>query len=222
MVWSWTDLRPGCQADKHVTLQPVSTLHRSLTGETLKKAQLENTHNLFFKESPYHMVLCSIYHGIYLSIWGKEFMSQEIICDSFSTTTSCRKAAVTQRLRHQQQKQHLSRDNENLSVSSPQTLMLWSQLLAVTRTEGDRRWRARILRELLWIVELHGNQVNISYMGIRLILKLDNWTGFVSQTETVHTNKVVRTWREWEFFCSRAYETTVPARTQRPTALQLR
>jgi len=59
-------LKPGCQADKHVTLQPVSTLHRSLTGETL-------------------------------------------------------------------------------SVSSPQTLMLWSQLLAVTRTEGDKRWSARIL-----------------------------------------------------------------------------
>ena len=43
------------------------------------------------------MFLCSIYHGIYLSIKGEEFTSQEIICDTFSTTASCRKATVTQR-----------------------------------------------------------------------------------------------------------------------------
>merc|ERR1719295_1314276 len=28
-------LKPGCQADRQVTLQPVSTLHSSLTGDTL-------------------------------------------------------------------------------------------------------------------------------------------------------------------------------------------
>ena len=54
----------------------------------------------------------------------------------------------------------------------------------------------------------------------------DNYSGcsteiYVSQTETAYTNRIEHTWREWELFCCKAYETTVPARTQRPTALQM-
>ena len=65
---------------------------------------------------------------------GEEFMSQEIICDTFSTTASYGKATVTQRstknLFERQCKNsenkgnNYSRNNANLSVSRPQTLML--------------------------------------------------------------------------------------------------
>ena len=95
----------------------------------------------------------------------------------------------------------------NLSVSSPQTFMLWSQLLPVTRMEGERRWRARILHQHF------ADRVTDNYSGCSTEI-------YVSQTETAYTNRIEHTWREWELFCCKAYETTEPERAERPTALQ--
>ena len=84
--------------------------------------------------------LCSIYHGIYLSIKGKEFTSQEMICDSFSTTASFGKAAVTQRSRPQktfERRQHSDYRCKPVCVEPPN----FDAVIATACSNQDWRWQ---------------------------------------------------------------------------------